>query len=161
MRVPVTLGPLAASDAAPARALAVEALGDAPWAASMLAALDEALRSASDEYRALVARDATSLVGLIVFGGIAGALGAGRIYFVAVDAAVRRRGIAIALIEAACSALRSRHARFVAIELPEEPGLGVGRALAQRARFRQEAAVSDYVRDGVGLVLLRRDLVDT
>lgn len=160
MRVPVSLRPFSASDAAPARALADAVLGDAPYAAAMLAPLDAALRSASDEYRVLVAREASALRGLIVFGETVGATGAGRIYFVAVDAAARRRGIASALIGAACRELRSRGVRFVAMEIVEEPRLEAGRALAAREGFRREGVVSDYVRDGIGLALLRRDFGD-
>jgi ribosomal protein S18 acetylase RimI-like enzyme len=156
--VTVMLLPLAAPDSTAARALADAALGDAPYAEPLLASLDGALLAASDEYRAIVARSEGVLLGLVVFGETAGALGAGRIYFVVVDAAARRRGIATALIEAACRDLGARGARLVAIELPEDPRLERGRWLADRAGFREEARVSDYVREGVGLVLLRRDL---
>lgn len=124
----------------------------------MLAALNEALTSTSDEYRVIGVHDRTTLIGFVVLGDTAGALGAGRIYVVAVDATTRRRGIASALIEAACADLESRGARFAAIELPEEPELAAGLALARGAGFREEGRVSDYMRDGVGLVLLRRDL---
>ena len=133
-------------------------LGDAPYAPSMLASLDGALRSESEEYRALVVGEHTALVGLIIFGTTAGALGAGRIYFVAVDEKARRKGLATALIEAACAELWSRGGRFVAMEMPEEPRLDGGRAVALRAGFRPEGRVSDYVREGIGLAFLRRDL---
>lgn len=158
MRAPVTVRPLAPLDSAAARALAHTVLGDAPDAPSMLAPLDGALRSESEEYRALVVGEHTALTGLIVFGATAGALGAGRIYFVAVDGNARRRGLATALIEAACAELRSRGGRFVVIEMPEEPRLDGARAVALRAGFRPEGRVSDYVREGVGLAFLRRDL---
>jgi ribosomal protein S18 acetylase RimI-like enzyme len=160
MRAPVTVRPLAPLDSAAAQALAEAVFGDAPYASSMLAALDGALRAESEEYRALVVRENSALIGLIVFGATAGALGAGRIYFVAVDGSARRRGIATALIGAACEELRSRGARFVAVEMPEEPRLDGGRAVALRAGFRPESRVGDYVRDGVGLAFLRRDLRD-
>ncbi|HJU68552.1 MAG TPA: GNAT family N-acetyltransferase [Gemmatimonadaceae bacterium] len=154
----VTLHPLSASDAPPARALADAVLGDAPFAGSMLTALEHALRSSSDEYRAIVARDVNAVIGVIVFGETAGALGAGRIYFVAVASAERRRGIGTALVEAACNAVRSSGGRFVMMELAEEPWTDAGRALARRTGFRREGGVPDYARDGVHLVLLRRDL---
>lgn len=157
MRALVTLRPITPSDATPARALGDAVLADAPSADSILATLDAALRSPSDEHRVIVACDANTLVGLIVFGETAGAVGAGRVYFVAVDASVRRRGIATTLIDAACSELRSRGARFVGVELAEDPRLDAARALAERTGFRREGAVSDYVRDGIGLAFLRRD----
>jgi ribosomal protein S18 acetylase RimI-like enzyme len=127
----------------------------------MLAPLDGAIRSETDEYRALIARDTGAVIGLIVFGEIAGAIGAGRIYCVAVDDGARRRGIASALIEAACTELRSRGARFVAIEMAQDPRLDAARAVAARAGFLAEGRVSDYVRDGVDLVLFRRDFRET
>jgi ribosomal protein S18 acetylase RimI-like enzyme len=133
-------------------------LGGALFAEGMLASLDEALRSGSDEYRAVGAHDGNALIGFVVFGGIAGTLGAGRIYFVAVEANARRRGIATALMEAACTDLESRGSRFAVIELLEEPLLAAGLALAHRTGFREEGRVSEYVRAGVGLLLLRRDL---
>jgi ribosomal protein S18 acetylase RimI-like enzyme len=157
--VSVTLRPLAAPDATAARVLADVVLGGAPFAEAMRASLDEALTSDGDEYRAIGVHDGNALIGFVVFGEIAGALGAGRIYFVAVEATARRRGIATALIEAACSDLRSRGSRFAVIELLEELSLAPGRALAHRTGFRDEGRVSDYVRDGAGLLLLRRDLI--
>lgn len=158
--MPVTLRPLVPPDATAAHALAVAALGDAPYADSMRAPLDSALTGVSDEYAAIVARDGDALVGVVVFGETAGARGAGRLYLVAVAAGARRRGIATALTEAACVQLRSRGARFIAIELPEEPGLHPAHAMARRAGFREEGRVEDYVRDGVGLVVLRREIGD-
>jgi ribosomal protein S18 acetylase RimI-like enzyme len=158
--VPATLRPLVAPDSTAARALALAVLDDARDAEPMLASLDGALRSASDEYGAIVAHDGDALVGVVVFGETAGARGAGRLYLVAVDATARRRGIAMALTEAACTDLRTRGARFVVIEAPEEARLQPALALAWRAGFREEGRVGDYVRDGVGLVVLRRDLRD-
>jgi ribosomal protein S18 acetylase RimI-like enzyme len=158
--VPVTLSSLIPPDATAAHALAIAALGDAPYADSMRAPLDGALATASDEYAAIVARDGDALVGVAVFGETAGARGAGRLYLVAVATGARRRGIATALTEAACVHLRSRGARFVVIELPEEPELHPAHAIARRAGFREEGRVEDYVRDGVGLTVLRRELRD-
>lgn len=156
--VSVTFRALAPPDAEAARSLADATLGGAPYAAGMIAALDEAVTSDSDEYRAVGAHDGSSLIGFVVFGEIAGAIGAGRIYVVGVETAARRHGIATALVEAACIELQSRGSRFAVIELPEEPSLASGLALAHRIGFRGEGRVSDYVRDGVGLLLLRRDL---
>ena len=158
--MPVTLRSLDASDSTAARALASAALADAPHADPLLASLDAAIRSGSEEYRALVARDGDRLAGVIVFGEIAGARGAGRIYLVAVDANARGRGLGAALLHSALSHLGARGARFVVIELPEEPRLASALRLAGRTGFFEEARVGDYVRDGVGLLVLRRNLGD-
>lgn len=156
--VSVTFRPLARPDAVAARTLADAVLGDAPFAEGMLGALDEALSSDRDEYRAVGAHDGNSLIGFVVFGETAGAIGAGRLYCVAVDASARRRGIATALTEAACTDLRARGARFAMIELPGDPDLAPALALARRTGFHEEGRVSDYLRDGVGLLLLRREI---
>ena len=154
--VSVTLRSLTARDAPAARALADAVVADAPYGDHLRGALDSVLTSATDEYRALVAFDATALAGLIVFGETAGARGAGRIYLIAVAAHTRRRGIATALVDGACRDLTERGARFVAIELPDDPRLAAVRRAVERAGFREEGRVADYLRDGVSLVLLRR-----
>ena len=153
-----TLHPVAAPDVTAAQMLALTVLGDAPHAEPMLAALANALRRTSDEYRAIVARDGRTVVGIIVFGEVAGALGAGRIYLVAVDGGARRRGIASALVDAACQELSQRQARFAMIELPAHARLTNVRRLIERAGFREEGRMDDYVRDGVPLLFLRREL---
>jgi ribosomal protein S18 acetylase RimI-like enzyme len=152
------LRPLAAPDSSAARALVISVLADAPSGEPRLAALESALTRASDEYQAIVACDASALVGLVVFGETAGARGAGRIHLVAVDARARRRGIAMDLIHAACTHLAERGGRLVTIELPAGARLSSVRGLVERAGFREEGRIDDYVRDGVALVLLRRDL---
>jgi ribosomal protein S18 acetylase RimI-like enzyme len=156
--VPLTLHLAAAADSTAAHMLALTVLGDAPHAEPMLAALDHALIRASDEYRAIVARDGRTLVGVIVFGEVAGARGAGRIYLVAVDGAARRRGIATALINEACRELAERRARFAMIELPAHARLASVRRIIERAGFREDGRMDDYVRDGVPLLFLRRQL---
>jgi ribosomal protein S18 acetylase RimI-like enzyme len=133
-------------------------LADAPYGEPMLASLESALTRSTDEYQAIVVADASVLVGLIVFGETAGARGAGRIHLVAVDAKARRRGIAMDLINAACARFGEQGARFVMIELPVDPRLASVRRLAERAGFHEGGRIDDYVRDGVALVLLRRDL---
>ena len=153
-----TLEPATAPDSTVAHMLALTALADAPHTEAMLAALDNALMRPSEEYRAIVARDRRAVVGVIVFGEVAGAHGAGKIYLVAVDAAARRRGIASGLVDAACEVLSERSARFVMVELPAHPRLTDGRRLMERGGFREEGRMEDYVRDGVPLLFLRRSL---
>ena len=155
--VPFTLRPLTARDAPAARALADAVLADAPCGEHHRLTLDSVLTSATGEYLALVAAEESALAGLIVFGETAGARGAGRIYFIAVDASSRRRGVATALAEAACRDLTERGARFVMIELPDDPHLAGARLVAEHAGFREQGRIADYLSDGVSLLLLRRN----
>ena len=154
----LTLHLVTPPDSTAAHSLALTVLGDVPHAEPMLAALTNALMRPSDEYRAIVAQDGRTVVGIIVFGEVAGSLGAGRIYLVAVDGGVRRRGIASALVDAACQELSERRARFAMIELPAHARLADVRRLVSRAGFREEGRVDDYARDGVPLLFLRREL---
>jgi ribosomal protein S18 acetylase RimI-like enzyme len=156
--VPATFRPLADPDSAAVRALVISVLADVSYAEPMLAALERAIQRAGDEYRAIVACEASAPVGLIVFGEVAGARGAGRIHLVAVDPNARQRGIALHLIDTACATLRERGCRLVTIELPADARIANIRRLAGRAGFREEGRIDDFVGDGVALVLLRRDL---
>jgi hypothetical protein len=63
-----TLHLAAAPDSTIARTLALTVLADVPHAESMLAALDNALMRPSEEYRVVVARNRSAVVGLVVFG---------------------------------------------------------------------------------------------
>jgi len=155
--VTTTLHPLATTDATAARALALTVFADAPYGDLMLGALDCALERTTNEYQVIVASDDDRVAGIIVFGETPGACGAGCIHLIAVDGKARRQGVATALIDAACARLSEQGARFAMIELPADSRLAPARALAQRAGFREEVRVDDYVRDGVALVFLRRD----
>ena len=154
-----TLRPVTASTASPVRSFATAALSDSQYAEPLLTAVDGAIAGTGDEHRAIVAWHDDAIVGLIVFGQTAGALGAGRIYLIAVDASVRGRGVAAQLVNAVCSELAARNARFAMIELPGEPRFAQARRIAERMGFREEGRVDDYHREGVPLLLLRRDLV--
>ncbi|MDQ4079336.1 MAG: GNAT family N-acetyltransferase [Gemmatimonadota bacterium] len=140
------------------RAFATTTLDGSRYAEPLLAAVDGALAGDSDEYRAIAAWHDDAIVGLVVFGETAGALGAGRIYLIAVDASVRERGVAAQLVDAVCSELATRGARFAMIELPGEPHFAPLRRLAERKGFREQGRIDHYLREGVPLILLRRDL---
>jgi ribosomal protein S18 acetylase RimI-like enzyme len=155
--VTTTLHPLATPDATAARELALAVFADAPYSDLMLGALDSALEGTTNEYQVIAASDDSGVAGIIVFGETPGACGAGCIHLIAVDGKARRHGVASALIDAACARLAEQGVRFAMIELPADARLAPARALAQRAGFREETRVDDYVRDGIALVFLRRD----
>jgi ribosomal protein S18 acetylase RimI-like enzyme len=106
----------------------------------------------------LVAEAEGRLVGVAVFGLVAGAEGAAKMHGMAVAPDAQRHGIARALIEAFVGELQRRGARFVVVEFPDAPELAGGRTLLQHAKFVEESRVKDYFRDGIALVFLRRDL---
>ena len=154
----MVIRPLHASEAAAGRSLVLAVVGDTPYAVQPLSALDAALRGDAEESRALVAAEGTEIVGLALFGEIAGTIGAGKLHLAAVAAAARLRGVARGLLNAAVVDLASRGCRFVLAEVPGDPILVPGLELLARAGFSEEARVADYYRDGVPLLLLRRNL---
>jgi ribosomal protein S18 acetylase RimI-like enzyme len=151
---------IAPSDARAAYALVDADSADTPYAAQSRWALDAALDPANAEARALVAMDAErdTLLGLVAFGPVAGAVGAARVLGIVVTAAARLRGVAAELCAAMAADLSSLGTRLVVAEVPEDPVTAPGRELLRRVGFREEARVPDYFRDGVPLVILRRDL---
>ena len=136
-----------------------QAFGNTLYAEAPRYALMRALTAqAPAESTGLVTEIDGRVVGVAVYGLVAGAEGAAKMHGMAVAPEAQRHGIARALIEAFVDALRGRGARFVLVEFPDAPELAVGRTLLQQAKFVEESRVKDYFRDGIALVFLRRDL---
>lgn len=113
-----------------------------------------------DEYGALVATaDGSRVVGVVLFGMVAGAVGTGMIHGVGAAEGWRHRGVGRALVEAACDALARAGARVAIAELADDAALADVHRLLERAGFREESRAPDLVRDGVAVVFRRRDLV--
>ncbi len=134
------------------------ALGRSRWEASARAALDRAVSGADPECRASAAFESDAMVGVVVFGAIAGSVSAGRVQLVVVHPAHRRRGIATALVETALESLAADGSRVAFVEISADPIFAAGKHLLVRCGFQVEATVADYYRDGVHLAILRRDL---
>jgi ribosomal protein S18 acetylase RimI-like enzyme len=157
-RAGVVLRDLRPSDAADVRALSASDVAESRYSASLRSALDPALAGVTAESRGMVALQAGRAVGVAVFGGIAGALGAGRIQLVVVERDLRRRGIASCLVDGALAELAAAGMRVAFVELPDDPLLSAVKQLLGRCGFRIDARVADYFRDGVDLAILRHDL---
>lgn len=123
----------------------------------------DALRTAldgSDTERCAVSRDRTggALTGFVLFGFVAGAIGAGKIRVVGVAPLARRRGVGRALVTAAVDELCNDDARFVLVELPDTDEARFASALLASCGFVEEARATDLVRDGVDMRFLVRRL---
>jgi ribosomal protein S18 acetylase RimI-like enzyme len=149
---------LAPADAEAVRSLVLSGFGETAYASSAHSALETAIADSDPDARAAIAVARDEVIGLILYGAIAGAIGTGRVQFVITADSHRRRGIATRLLEEAVMHLTTEGARVVFVELPDEPDLAGGRHLLLRNGFRVEASVTDYFRDGVDLAILRRDL---
>ena len=146
------------SDAPAARTLARGAVEGTPYAEAPLHALDRALAGGDDEAWALVAERDGGLAGVVLLGLVAGAVGAGRLQLVVVAEGARRAGVGSALLDAAAADAASQGARFLLAEVPEDPRLAAAHALLRVGGFRVESRIPDFVREGIGIAFLRRDL---
>ena len=96
---------------------------------------------------------------MVLFGLVAGSLGAGALYAVAAAPAAHRRGVGTLLVRQAAVALAAEGARFVVAEWADDPRVGHVASLLAGAGFVEVGRVPDFVRDGVALRLWRLALV--
>ena len=62
------------------------------------------------------------------------------------------------LVDAVVGAVRASSGRFLIAELADEPALAATIGLLRAEGFEEAGRIPDYFRDGVPLVILRRDL---
>jgi len=156
--VTLAIRPLREEDAPAARALFAASLAGLPYAEAPLAVLQLAAGGASDEARGLIAWSDGALIGVALYGEVAGASGAGKLHVVAIATEARRRGVATRLCGAAITELRARGARFVLGEVPDDARIAPARGVLLRCGFTEESRVPDFYEDGVALTFLRLDL---
>ncbi len=155
----VTIREFRDTDRSSVLALVDQEIRRSAYPATLRGAIDAVLAHRDPDSQALVIFRAEELVGIIIFGTVAGAEGAGRLQLVVTDPGSRRTGIASALVEAAVEVLRRSGARLVAVELPDDPELAPAAGLLERCGFAVDARVRDFHRDGVDLVVFRRTLI--
>lgn len=155
----LTLRPFREADRPSVQQL-VEARLDASWAEIVRPSLEAALGGAAREARGLAAHAGGALVGVVVFGDIAGSLGTARLHLVAVASHAQRGGVGRTLVFAAGAELARAGGRLLMVEMPDDPALASALTFLLRAGFEEEARIPDFYRDGVALVFLRRPLGD-
>jgi hypothetical protein len=108
--------------------------------------------------RALViARDGTAAA-LALFGPVSGASGAWHLHMLLTAAGIASRDVGGALVDAALEEVRANEGRFLLAELPADPVIGSSLTLLRSKAFRQVGRIPDFYREGVALLLLRRDV---
>ena len=152
----LTVRALDAEDANGARALLLPAWdGEHPQVEAMLSRLDRAARQESAESLALVAVIGPTVVGLAIFGMVAGSLGTAAVHGVYVAEEIRGRGAGSALMRGLLKVLNADHARLLVAEVPDDDAHSVYRQFLSRQGFFMEGRVPDLVRDGVAMTLWR------
>ena len=153
----VALRTLTGDDRASVLHLVAEAIGGTRYRELPMYFLRLALSGqCEDESRGIVAVRNDRVVGCALFGAVAGAVGTGRIHFVAVAPEARRLGIGTRMCEAAVSQLAAGGARSVIVEMPDDRAVADGHELLASNAFVEVARVRDYYRDGVALIVLNR-----
>ena len=155
----VTLRGLRPDDGPAIRAFVFPEIDRSPYGAGARSALEAVLAGSDPEAHGLVAIHDGRLVGIAVYGAIAGSVGAGHLQLIVIDQDARMHGIATRLVRAVIDALGDERMRFVAVELPDDPALSASKQLLLRCGFQVETTVADYFRDGIDLAILRRDLI--
>ena len=110
----------------------------------MLGALEHAILGRNSEYQVVAEQLDGSLTGVGLFGVVAGAVGTGRILFVASGSP--------SLVKAAIERLSTR---LVVAELPDDRPFDRMRKLLVECGFHEESRIPDLYRPGVALTLLR------
>ncbi len=140
------------------RVLLMGALGVTPYIDRALEVLHLAERGNDPEHRALViARDGT-VAGLALYGTVAGSDGAARLHTAVLAPGVEADDVGRRLVRAVADAARDAGARFLLVEMPDDPALGTMVTLLREQDFTEDARVPDFYRDGVALTFLRLSL---
>ena len=149
--------PIAAEDAAGAHQLLVSRLGVTPYVDRAVEILTSAERGDDEQNRAyVVARDGT-VAGIALFGRIAGTEAGFRLHLLLV---VSNEGdVGVRLLESVNYAVLDNGGRFIVAEIAEEPALSATIVLLRHHDFDEVGRIPDYFRDGVPLLILRRDLL--
>jgi hypothetical protein len=128
------------------------------YRARALEVLESALEFEDPEFMALLAVDGEPerLVGVTVFGTVAGAHAVVKLHGVITSELAPAR----ALVEAVRRASEHSGERMIVCELPDDAPFATAAAALEANGFTEEGRVPDFVREGVALRLLVRPLLD-
>lgn len=155
---PIVFRTAVAEDRAAVFALVERGAASSPTHAATHYFLELAFGHATDDARLIVADLDGDVAGFVLFGDVAGSVGAARLHRIAVATPVPDGGVGVRLCESAITDIRARHRRVVVAELPDHTSSVDDRTLLERCGFSESGRVRDYYRDGVDLVVLQRFL---
>jgi hypothetical protein len=149
---PRAVSPRLAESCDGARYVVVARLAGTRYESRVLEQLDIALSFEDPEYMALLAAEPDSgpLVGLVMFGAVAGAQRVTKLHVLIGDDA----GICAALASAVRTVAADSGERMVVTELADDPVFRDPIGALRETGFDEEGHVEDFVRDGVGLRIL-------
>ena len=149
--------PIGARDLQSARALLRNDLEGTPYLDRTIEILERAVNAADEEHRAIVVGREDALDGVVLFGMVAGTVGAAEIHAMAIRGAAPPT-VGQTLIDEVLLAMKARRANLAVAEVPDDPALSASMSTLRENGFQEEARVPDYYRDGVALIIFRRAL---
>ena len=129
-----------------------------PWIERTGDLLRTAVVEPDGEYRACIAERDGEIVGLGVFGMVAGTVGTAMLYSILVAPRSRRAGIGERLLFQISAELASAGARMIVAEVPGDPLVMRFRALLLAHGFVEASRIEDYHRDGVSQIISLFDI---
>jgi ribosomal protein S18 acetylase RimI-like enzyme len=133
-------------------------LGYTPYVDRAMEILALAERGHDPEHRALVIERDGTVAGLVLYGTIAGTIGAAKVHMAMLAPGVNAADVGVRLLDAAAADMRATGARVLIAEMPDDPALHAPTDLLRVCGFVEESRIPDFYRDGVALCFLRRNL---
>jgi ribosomal protein S18 acetylase RimI-like enzyme len=149
--------PLQPADSEPARALVLGVLGVTPYVDRVLELLDAATRGDPETRAWVIERDDTA-VALALFGPQPGTRDTWRLHGILLAPHIESHDLGRAMVDAVVRDVAGSGARLLIAELPADHALGRTLSLLRATGFQQEARIPHFYRDGVALLVLRREL---
>lgn len=147
------------SDLGAALALVSEESRKNPWIGRIPELFGSAVHSNKGfESRAVVGERDGEIVGFAVYGTVAGTVGTGMLSGILVGSRSRRAGVGTAILRGAINDFRTVSTRMIIAEVPKDAYLSRYRAFLNANLFFEEARIEDYYRDGVDMIISRRNL---
>jgi ribosomal protein S18 acetylase RimI-like enzyme len=130
-----------------------------PEVAVAIELIDAALADpASDDYRFIVYEEGARVLGYACFGATPMTEGCFDLYWLVVDPAARRSGVARELLGAVEQALRRHHARLVRVETAGLDSYAPARALYDNSGYERVATIRDFYQRGNDLCMYAKYL---
>lgn len=149
------LRPIILSDRAPLAALLAKVENfTASEVDVALELIDGAIRGPESEYFALVAEDESKVVGYILYGPTPMTKAAWDLYWMAVDASLRGRGIGKKLIRAFEEVVRAKEGRIIRIETSSMETYGGTLEFYLRENYAVLSRIEDFYKPGDDLITL-------
>ena len=131
----------------------------APEVAVAIELVDAALADpGADDYRFIVCEEGDRVLGYACFGSTPMTEGCFDLYWLVVDPAARRTGVARELLAAVEQALRRHHARLVRVETAGLMSYGPARALYENSGYERVARIRDFYQRGNDLYIYAKYL---